>query len=69
MTHISFLLALVGSIGMIVLSLRFSFSTNVDDLKFAPERLLGLNGVQVWKGSWVCIIWSIIIQYPVYLLG
>jgi hypothetical protein len=60
---LSFLLALIGSLGMIVFAVRFPFSTNLHDLKLTEQRFLRLDGAQVWIRSWVLIISSIVIQW------
>lgn len=52
----SYLLVVIGSAGMVLFATRFPFSTRIQDLRLVPERALGLNGHQVWKYGWVCII-------------
>ena len=53
---ISYLLVIVGSVGMIVFGSKFPFATGIAQLKDTPERFLGLNGYQVWVYSWIAIL-------------
>ena len=53
---ISYLLVIAGSFGMIGFATRFPLSTRIADLSQSSERLLRLNGHQVWRGSWGAII-------------
>ena len=52
----SYLLVIAGSFGMVLFSTKFPFATSMWELAYAKERLVGLNGHQVWKCSWGCII-------------
>jgi len=49
-------LIVIGSVGMILFATKFPFSTRIRDLELSPERLLGMNGYQVWKYAWVSIV-------------
>ena len=49
---------IIGSVGMVIYATNFPFSSNIWELKFGPERLMGLNGYEVWAISWVLIILS-----------
>ena len=53
---VSYCLVMLGSTGMILFTTRFPFATGLSDLRLAKQRLLGLNGQQVWQGSWSAII-------------
>lgn len=64
----SYMLIILGSIGLILFATKFSFSTRTADLKYANERLLSLNGYQVWKYSWAIIIAGNIIQLVIVLV-
>jgi hypothetical protein len=59
---ISYLSIIFGSIGMILFATRFPLSSSIKDLELAEERILGLNGYQVWKWSWVLILSGATIQ-------
>ena len=59
---ISYLLVILASIGMLLFATKFPFSTNIRDLELAQERVLGLNGYQVWKYSWAAIVVSTVGQ-------
>ena len=53
---VSYLLVLVGSIGMIIFARKFSFASSLWEQRYTKERLFGLNGYQVWTSSWVAIL-------------
>ena len=53
---ISYLLVIMGSIGMMVFAVKFSFSTSIFQLKNTSERFLWFDGYQVWIYSWVLIL-------------
>ena len=60
---LGYVFIIIGSIGMILFVVKFPLSTNLKDLKLAPERLLRyLNGYQVWLGSWISILVGSAIQ-------
>jgi hypothetical protein len=59
---ISYLLIILGSVGMMFFATKFTFSTRIRDLEYTNERLIGLNGFQVWKYSWILIIIGTVIQ-------
>jgi hypothetical protein len=59
---LSYILVIIGSVGMILFSTKFPFSTRIKDLSLTNHRLLGLDGFQVWIGSWSCIILGTLIQ-------
>lgn len=59
---LSYLSIICGSMGMMFFATKFPFSTNIKQLKFAPERFLGLDGYQVWWLSWLLIIVGTFIQ-------
>jgi len=52
----SYLLVTAGSAGMVLFATRFPFSTRIRDLELVGDRVLWLNGYQVWKYGWACII-------------
>ena len=52
---LGYLFVLLGSLGMIAFSLRFSFSTNLDDLKYDSTTFFRLTGKRLWVVSWVLI--------------
>lgn len=53
---VSYFLVLLGSIGMVLFSTKFSFATSTWEHKNSDERICSLNGQQVWIGSWLFII-------------
>ena len=57
-----FVFIMVGLLGQISFVRKFPSSTNIKDLELTPNRLLGLNGLQVWKLSWIFILGGSIIQ-------
>jgi hypothetical protein len=59
---ISYLLIILGSLGMMFFATKFPFCTRIRDLEGESERLIGLNGFQVWKYSWIAIIIGTIMQ-------
>lgn len=59
---LSYILIVIGSVGMILFSTKFPCSTRIKDLSSTNHRLLGLDGFQVWIGSWFCIILGTLIQ-------
>jgi len=63
---LSFVFIIFGSIGMIIIAKKFSFSTFNEELKFTGEKFIGLNGNQVWNCSWILIIAGAVIQLLLY---
>jgi hypothetical protein len=59
---LGYVLAITGSMGMIVFAKRFPFSSSIKDLVLARERFGPLNGYQVWVWSWSLIIVGGILQ-------
>jgi hypothetical protein len=66
---ISYLLIILGSLGMMFFATRFPLSSRIKDLEYAQERFVGLNGFQIWKYSWIAIIIGTIIQLINYWIG
>ena len=58
----AFVFILIGLLGQIGFVRKFPSSTNIKDLQLSPERLLRLNGYQVWKWSWILILVGSIVQ-------
>jgi hypothetical protein len=58
----SYLLIVLGSIGMILFITKFPVSTRIKDLELTPTRIFSLNGYQVWKLSWLLIILGSLFQ-------
>ena len=52
----SYLLVVAGSLGMVLFTTRFPFTTILSEQQCAEQRLCGLNGQQVWRYSWGAII-------------
>jgi hypothetical protein len=61
-TIFSYILIIIGSLGMMVFVTKFSFITPIENSQLTNERFLNLNGYQVWRGSWICIIFGTVIQ-------
>jgi hypothetical protein len=60
---ISYLLVILGSIGMIIFIKEFPLASNPEELKLWNKgKLMGLNGYQVWKYSWVAILFGTVGQ-------
>jgi hypothetical protein len=59
---LGYILAIAGSVGMIVFAMRFPSSTSIRDLALARERFGLLNGYQVWIVSWSLIVLGGLIQ-------
>ena len=69
---LSYILAITGSLGMIVYRMNFGFSTNADGDKFnfgyliknkkLDIKMLRINAYDVWIYSWQLIIFSLILQ-------
>ena len=55
-----YLFILLGSIGMILFIIKFPVSTRIKDHELTPERLFSLNGYQLWRLSWLLIIFGTI---------
>lgn len=53
---VSYLLVGTGSVGMWLFATKFPFSSAAWQLEYAQERIVGLNGYQVWNYSWIAII-------------
>lgn len=47
---------IIGSMGMILFTQKFPFSSRIQELEYTPEKLIGLNGYEVWAISWVLMI-------------
>ena len=58
----SYLCVFLGSIGMLMFSVKFPFSTSMDDQKYTGITFCGLNGKQVWQLSWIFIMVGTLIQ-------
>jgi hypothetical protein len=58
----SYVSIIFGSLGMIVVATKFSFSTKIKDMELTKERFLCFNGYQVWWLSWSLIILGAVIQ-------
>jgi len=58
----SYILIILGSVGMILFATKFPFSANIKDLKHVTGKVLQLNGYQVWMFSWGFIIIGTAIQ-------
>ncbi len=58
----SYLLIVLGSIGMILFITKFPVSTRIKDLELTPTKIFSLNGYQVWKLSWLLIILGSLFQ-------
>lgn len=56
-----------ASIGMILFATKFPFSTSIWQLKYAKERVLWLNGCQLWVISWFLVILGTTIQLFLFL--
>ena len=63
---IAYVLVLIGSGGMIAFATQFGFSTNLDGYRLMETRFLGLNGAQVWIGSWVLVLLGTLGQLIVF---
>jgi len=59
---ISYILIILGSIGMILFATKFPFSTRIQDLTFSKVKYMGLNGYHFWVVSWFSIIIGTLIQ-------
>ena len=66
---LSYIFVILGSVGMIIFATKFPFSTRIQDLKYADEKILGLNGYQVWMFSWLLIILATVIQLINYWIA
>ena len=53
---------LLGSIGMFLFPLKFSFAADLDAHQVSEERFMGLNGYQFWCLSWGWLILGILAQ-------
>jgi len=64
---LSYTSIIIASIGMILFSTKFPFSTNIWELKNAKERVFWLNGCQLWVISWFLIIFGTTVQLFLFL--
>ena len=64
----SYLSIIVGSAGMIILVMKYPFSTRIQDLEFADKPILGLNGKQLWIWSWSLIMAGMAVQFLDYIV-
>jgi hypothetical protein len=53
---VSYLLVIAGSVGMVLFATKFPLSAALWELAYAKQRLIGLNGQQVWRCSWIAIL-------------
>jgi hypothetical protein len=59
---LGYVLAIIGSLGMIVFAVKFPLSSSIKDLAQTSERFGPLNGYQVWVVSWSLIVLGGILQ-------
>jgi len=53
---LSYISVIAGSLGLAAFATKFGFATNLDDYRLSEKTFMGLNGAQVWIGSWVLIV-------------
>ena len=66
---LSYVLIMLGSVGMILFATKFPFSTRIQDLTLSERRLFGLNGFHFWIVSWGSIIMGTLIQLIHYWMS
>ncbi len=64
----SYLAIMLGSYGLMKFVTKFPLSSSLDNHELTGRKYFGLNGKQLWKYSWVLIIFGTLFQLIRYLL-
>lgn len=66
---LAYISVIAGSLGLAAFATKFGFATNLDENRVTGQKFIGLNGVQVWIGSWMLIIVGTIGQLLIFWFG
>jgi hypothetical protein len=65
----SYVLVMLGSLGMMVYATKYGFATNSDEYRLSRKKFMGLNGAQMWRVSWVLILLGTFGQLIAFLIS
>jgi hypothetical protein len=66
---LSYISVIAGSLGLAAFATMFGFATNLDEYRVSEQKFIGLNGAQVWIGSWILIIVGTVGQLVIFWIG